>query len=128
MVRGPRPTKYCCGELKGVPAPEAEVELCRIPGQVHPPGRVVPGLSSGARGNHPYSEGEVTIVRAPPIRVMLWGPRTGAAGQTAGLCVRQLGSQALLFAPQLVIVSQHRFNVPRDHPGVGWYVSNSTPF
>jgi hypothetical protein len=40
-----------------------------------------------------------------------WGPRTGAAGQTAGLCVRQLGSQALLFAihlssfaPQRVIV------------------------
>ena len=66
-----------------------------------PPVQVVPGLSSGVRGNHPYSGGlggEVTIVRAPPIRVMFWGPRTGAAGQTAGLCVRQLGSQALLFA------------------------------
>ena len=63
-----------------------------------PPVQVVPGLSSGVRGNHPYSGGEVTIVSAPPIRVMFWGPRTGAAGQTAGLCVRQLGSQALLFA------------------------------
>jgi hypothetical protein len=42
-------------ELEGVPTPGAEVALCRIPGQVHPPGRVVPGLSSGARGNHPYS-------------------------------------------------------------------------
>jgi hypothetical protein len=63
-----------------------------------PPVQVVPGLSSWARGNHPYSGGEVTIVRAPPIRVMFWGPLTGAAGQTAGLCVRQLGSQALLFA------------------------------
>ena len=39
---------------------------------------VVPGLRSGAR----------------------WGPRTGAAGPAAILCVRQLGSQALLFAPQ----------------------------
>ncbi len=54
-----------------------DVALCRIPGQVHPPGRVV-----------------------------LWGLRTGAAGQTAGLCVRQLGSQTLLFAPQRVIVRQ----------------------
>ncbi len=97
LVRGPRPTKYCCRELKGVPAPEAEVALCRIPGQVHPPGRVVQGLSSGARGNHPYSGGEVTIVCTPQIRVMLWGRRTDAAGQTTGLCVRQLGSQDLLF-------------------------------
>ena len=39
-----------------------------------PPVQVVPGLSSGARGNHPYSGVEVTIVRTPPIRVMLWGP------------------------------------------------------
>jgi hypothetical protein len=31
---------------------------------------------------------------------MFWGPRTGAAGLAAILCVRQLGSQALLFAPQ----------------------------
>jgi len=77
-----------------------------------PPVQVVPGLSSGARGNHPYSGGEVTIVRAPQIRVMLWGPHTGAAGQTAGLCVRQLGSQALLFAPQLVIVSQRSHRPP----------------
>jgi hypothetical protein len=92
---------------KGVPATEAEVALCRIPGQVHPPGRVVPGLSSGARGNHLYSGGEVTIVSTVPIRVMLWGPLTVAAGQTAGLCVRQLGSQDLLFAPQWVIVRQH---------------------
>jgi hypothetical protein len=37
-VRGPRPTKYCCGELKGVPAIKAEVALCHVPGQVHPPG------------------------------------------------------------------------------------------
>jgi hypothetical protein len=28
-------------------------------------------LRAGARGNHPYSGGEVTIVRTPPIRVML---------------------------------------------------------
>jgi hypothetical protein len=47
----------------------------------------------------------VTIVRTPPIRVMLWGPRTGAAGPAAILCVRQLGSQALLFAPQRVRIS-----------------------
>ena len=77
-----------------------------------PPVQVVPGLSSGVRGNHPYSGGEVTIVRAPPIRVMFWGPRTGAAGHTAGLCVRQLGSQALLFAPQRVIVSQRSHRPP----------------
>ena len=32
-VRGPRPTEYCCGELKGVPALRAEVALCRVPGQ-----------------------------------------------------------------------------------------------
>ena len=74
--------------------------LCSVASPVRfiPPVQVVPGLSSGVRGNHPYSGGEVTIVRAPPIRVMLWGPRTGAAGQTAGLCDRQHGSQALLFA------------------------------
>jgi len=106
MVRGPRPTKYCCGELKGVPSPEAEVAFCHIASQLHPPGLVVPGLSSGACGNHPYSGGEVTIVCTPLIRVMLWGPCTETAGQTSGLCVSQLGSQALLFAPQLVIVRQ----------------------
>jgi hypothetical protein len=38
VVRGPRPTEYCYGELKSVPAPEAEVALCRFLGQVHPPG------------------------------------------------------------------------------------------
>jgi hypothetical protein len=38
VVRGPRPTEYYCGELRVVPAPEAEVALCHIPGRVHPPG------------------------------------------------------------------------------------------
>ena len=78
---GPRPTEYCFGKLEVVPAPGAEVALCRIPGQVHPPGRVVPGLSSGARGNHPYSGGKVTIVHAPPIRVMLWGHTQAQSGR-----------------------------------------------
>ncbi len=43
---------------------------------------LVPGLSSGARGNHPYSGGEVTLVRDPPIRVMLWEPSACAAGRS----------------------------------------------
>ena len=42
-----------------------------------------------------------------PIRVMSWGPRTGTAGPAAILGVRQLGSQALLFAPQRVRISTH---------------------
>jgi hypothetical protein len=101
---------------------EAEVVICRIPGQVHLPGQCslvvvsartnkrhhhhhLSGLSSGARGNHPFSGGEVTIVRTPPVRFMFWGPRTIAAGVAAILCVRQLGSQALLLAPQLVKIS-----------------------
>jgi hypothetical protein len=59
VVRGPRPTDYCCGELGVVPAPEAEVALCRVPVEFIPPGSVVPGLSSGARGDHPFSWGGV---------------------------------------------------------------------
>ena len=54
---------------------------------------VVPGLRSGAR----------------------WGPRTGAAGPAAILCVRQLGSQALLFAPQRVRIS-NQGTVCNRHP------------
>ena len=98
MVRGPRPTKYCCGELKGVPAFRAEVALCLVPGQVHPPGSGGAWFKLRGSWNPSILGGEVTIVRAPQIRVMFWGPRTDAAGQTTGLCVRQLGSQALLFA------------------------------
>jgi hypothetical protein len=93
------------GELRVVPAPRQRLRSVASPVEFIPPVRVL-GLSSGARGNHPYSGGEVTIVRAPPIRVMLWRPRTGAAGQAAILCVRQLGSQALVFVPHWVIVSQ----------------------
>jgi hypothetical protein len=88
------------------PRPGQRLRSVASPVRFIPPVGVVPGLSSGARGNHPFSGGEVTIVRIPPIRVMFWGPRSGAAGQTAGLCVRQLGSQTLLFAPQRVIVGQ----------------------
>ena len=55
---------------------------------------------------------ELGMSHPPPIRVMLWGPRTGASGQSVGLCVRQLGSQALLFAPQRVIVSQRSQRPP----------------
>jgi hypothetical protein len=44
----------------------------------------------------------VTRVHIPLIKVMFWGQRTGAAGPAAILFVRQLGSQALLFAPQLI--------------------------
>jgi hypothetical protein len=69
LVRGPRPTEYCYGELRVVPAPEAEVRSVASPFEFIPPVRVVPG--SGARGNHPFSGDEVTIVRTPPIRVML---------------------------------------------------------
>ena len=65
-------------------------------------GFMIPGLSSWDSGNHPFSGGGVTVVSTPPIRVMSWGPRTGAAGPATILCVRQLGSQALLFAPQKV--------------------------
>jgi hypothetical protein len=32
------------------------------------------------RGNHPFSGVGVTVVRTLPLRVMSWGPRTGAAG------------------------------------------------
>ena len=60
---------YCYGELRVVPAPEAEVRSVASPFEFIPPVRVVPG--SGARGNHPFSGDEVTIVRTPPIRVML---------------------------------------------------------
>ena len=77
----------------------AEVALCRVPGQVHPPGSGGAGFKLwGSWKPSILGGGEVTIVRAPPIRVMFWGPLTDAAEQTAGLCVRQLGSQALLFA------------------------------
>jgi hypothetical protein len=77
---------------------------------------VVPGLSSGARGNHPFLGGGVTVVRTPPIRVMLWGPLTGTAWPAAILCARQLGSQALLFAPQRVRISNHD-TVCNRYPG-----------
>ena len=63
MVRGPRPTEYYCGELRVVPAPEAEA-LCRIL-EFNPPDRVVPGLSSGA-----HSAGGMSIPPAQRARAL----------------------------------------------------------
>jgi hypothetical protein len=84
------------------PRPRQRLRSVASPVEFIPPDRVVPGLSSWACGIHPFSGGGVTIVRIPPIRVMFWGPHTGAAGPAAILCMRQFGSQDLLFAPQRV--------------------------
>jgi hypothetical protein len=62
------------------------------------------GKPGSVSGRTIHSRGVITIVRTPPIRVMFCGPRTGAAGPAAILCVRQLGSQAWL-APQRVKIS-----------------------
>ena len=93
------------------PHPRQRLRFVASPVEFIPPDRVVPGLlvpglveTILSRGVG-YMWGDY-IVRAPPIWVMLWRPRTGTAGQAAILCVRQLGSQALLFAPQRVTVSQ----------------------
>ena len=69
MVRGPRPTEYCYGELRVVPSTEAG-EFCRVPGQVHPPGPG--GAWFKLRGSwKPSILGgcEVTIVIVLQIRV-----------------------------------------------------------
>ena len=77
------------------------------PDEIIPLDRVVQGLSSKSRGNHPFSGFGVTIGCILQILFMFWGPRTVAVGQTAILCVRHLGSQALLFAPQQRVHAPH---------------------
>jgi hypothetical protein len=64
VVRGPRQsTEYCYGELRVVPASEAEgLRSVASPVEFIPPDRVVPGLSSGARCDyspHPANQGYV---------------------------------------------------------------------
>jgi hypothetical protein len=51
VVRGPRPSEYCYGELRVVPRPRQRLRSVASPVEFIPPDRVVPGLSSGARGN-----------------------------------------------------------------------------
>jgi hypothetical protein len=82
--------------------PRQRLRSVASPVEFIPPGPCGAGFKLRGLWKPSILGGGMTIVRIPPIRVMFWGPRTGAAGPAAILCVRQLGSQALLIAPQRV--------------------------
>ena len=106
MVRGPHPTEYCRGELKAAHRLGRRLRSVAPPARAGPLARKMQGLSSGARGGRPSSkEASAKRPRLPRSGSCSGGRNAGAAGPSAILRARQLGSQALLFAPQRVRVN-----------------------
>lgn len=110
MVRGPHPTEYCRGELKAAHRLGRRLRSVAPPARAGPLARKMQGLSSGARGGRPSSkEASAKRPRLPRSGSCSGGRNAGAAGPSAILRARQLGSQALLFAPQRVCVNPQAF-------------------
>ena len=105
MVRGPHPTEYCRGELEAVHSLGRRLRSVAPPARAGPLARKMQGLSSGARGGRPSSKEAIAKrPRLPRSGSCSGGRNAGAAGPSAILRARQLGSQALLFAPQRAAV------------------------
>lgn len=108
MVRGPHPTEL--REAKGCSWSGQRLRSVAPPAGIGPPVLAIQSLSSGACGSCPYSGETVTEWPLLPRSGSCGGGHNaGAAGHSAILRARQLGSQALLFAPQRVCVIPQAF-------------------
>jgi hypothetical protein len=107
MVRGPHPTER---GAKGCSWSGQRLRSVAPPAGIGPPVLTIQSLSSGACGSCPYSGETVTEWPLLPRSGSCGGGHNaGAAGHSAILRARQLGSQALLFAPQRVCVIPQAF-------------------
>ena len=97
-------------EAKGCSWSGQRLRSVAPPAGIGPPVLAIQSLSSGACGSCPYSGETVTQWPLLPRSGSCGGGRNaGAAGHSAILRARQLGSQALLFAPQRVCVIPQAF-------------------
>ena len=97
-------------EAKGCSWSGQRLRSVAPPARASPLARKMQGLSSGARGGCPSSkETSTNGLPLPRSGSCSGGRNAGAAGPSAILRARQLGSQALLFAPQRVCVIPQAF-------------------
>lgn len=97
-------------EAKGCSWSGQRLRSVAPPAGIGPPVLAIQSLSSGACGSCPYSGETVTEWPLLPRSGSCGGGHNaGAAGHSAILRARQLGSQALLFAPQRVCVIPQAF-------------------
>ena len=109
MVRGPS-YRVLLREAKGCSWSGQRLRSVAPPAGIGPPVLAIQSLSSGACGSCPYSGETVTEWPLLPRSGSCGGGHNaGAAGHSAILRARQLGSQALLFAPQRVCVIPQAF-------------------